>query len=74
MLKYMSSGNMLMDVDWGGYLKHNCTSSGPMLMEVDWRGKLIINSMVDWELMKLTQMDTTSLKLTGEAMVPVPTI
>ena len=25
------------------------------------------------ELMKLTQMDTTSLKLTGEAIIPVPT-
>ena len=25
------------------------------------------------EIMKLTQMDTTSLKLTEEAMVPVPT-
>ena len=47
-LKHTSSGNMLMEVDWGGNLKHNYTSSGPMLMEVDWGGKLIISSMVDW--------------------------
>ena len=48
MHKHISSGNMLMEVDWGGNLKHNYTSSGSMLMEVDWGGKLIINSMVDW--------------------------
>ena len=47
-LKHTSSGNMLMEVDWGGNLKHNYTSSGSMLMEVDWGDKLIINSMVDW--------------------------
>ena len=74
MLKHTSSGNILMEVDSGDNLKNNYTSSGSMLMEVDWGGKLTINSMVDGELMKLTQMDTTSLKLTGEAMVPVPTI
>ena len=45
--KHTSSGNMLMEVDWGGNLKNNYTSSGSMLMEVDWGGKLIINSMVD---------------------------
>ena len=70
-LIHTSCGYMLMEVDWGGNLKHNYTSSGSMLMEVDWGGKLVINSR---ELMKLPQMDTTSLKLTGEAMVPVPTI
>ena len=48
MLKHTSNGNMLMEVDWGGNLKHNYTSSGSMLMEVDWGGKLIANSMVDW--------------------------
>ena len=48
MLKHTSSGNMLMEVEWGGNLKHNYTSSGSMLMEVDWGDKLIINSMVDW--------------------------
>ena len=48
MLKYTSSGNILMEADWGGKLKHNYTSSGSMLMEVDWGGRLIINSMVDW--------------------------
>ena len=74
MLKHTSSVNMLIEVDWGDNLKTNYTSSGSMLMEVDWGGKLIINCMVDGELMKLTQIDTTSLKLTGEAMVPVPTI
>ena len=47
MLKHASSGNMLMEVDWGGNLKHNYTSSGSILMEVDWGGKLLINSMVD---------------------------
>ena len=48
MLKHTSSGNMLMEVDWGGTLKHNYTSSGSILMEGDWGDKLIINSMVDW--------------------------
>ena len=48
MLKHKSSGNMLMEVDWGGNLKNNYTSCGSMLMEVDWGGKLLINSMVDW--------------------------
>ena len=40
LLKYTSSGNMLMEVDWRGNLKLNCTSSGNMLIEADWRGKL----------------------------------
>ena len=44
---YISSGCMLMEVDWGGKLKLNYTSSGCMLMEVDWGGNLIDNSMVD---------------------------
>ena len=48
MIKPTSSGNMLMEVDWGGNLKHNYTSCGFMLMEVDWECKLINNSMVDW--------------------------
>ena len=48
MLKHTSSGNMLMEVDWGGNLKNNYSSSGSMLMEVDWGGKLIMKSMVDW--------------------------
>ena len=48
MLKYTSNGNMHMEVDLGGNLKHNYTSSGSILMEVDWAVKLIINSMVDW--------------------------
>ena len=48
MLKYTSSGCMLMEVDWGDKLKLNYTSSGCMLMEVDWGGKLIVNSMVNW--------------------------
>ena len=69
-----TSGNMLMEVDWGGNLKHNYTSSGSMLMEVNWGDKLIINSTVDWRTHETHQMDTTSLKLTGEAMVPGPTI
>ena len=45
---YTSSGCMLMEVDWGGKLKHNYTSCGCMFMEVDWGGKLIVNSMVNW--------------------------
>ena len=48
MLKYTSSGCMLMEVDWGGNLKLNYTSSRCMLVEVDWGGKLIANSMVYW--------------------------
>ena len=44
---YTSSGYMLMEVYWGGKLKHNYTSCGCMLMEVDQGGKLIINSMVN---------------------------
>ena len=48
MLKYISNGCMLMEVDWGGNLKLNYTSCGCMLMEVDWGGKLIANSMVYW--------------------------
>ena len=48
MLKYTSSGCMLIEVDWGGNLKLNYTLCGCMLMEVDWGGKLIDNSMVDW--------------------------
>ena len=58
-LKHTLSGNMLMEVDWGGNLKHNYKSSGSMLMEVDWGGKLIINSMVDWGVHGTHQMDTT---------------
>ena len=45
--KHTSSGNMLMEVDWGRNLKHNYHSSGSMLMGVDWEGKLINNSMDD---------------------------
>ena len=63
-----------MEVNWGGKLKFNYTSCGCMLMEVAWVGKLIVNSIVDWGAIILTQMDITSLKLTGEAMIPVPTI
>ena len=48
MVKYISNGCMLMEVDWGGNLKLNYTSCECMLMEVDWGGKLIVNSMVDW--------------------------
>ena len=48
MLKYTSSGCMLMEVDWIGKLKLNHTSCGCMLIEVDWGGKLIVNSMADW--------------------------
>ena len=48
MLKYISNGCMLMEVDWGGKFKLNYTSCECMLMEVDWGGKLIVNSMVDW--------------------------
>ena len=40
MLKYTSNGNMLIEVDWGDYLKLNYTSSRSMLMEADWGGKL----------------------------------
>ena len=65
MLKYISDECMLMEVDWGGNLKLNYTSCGV---------KLILNFMVDRELMELTQMDTTSMDFTQEAMVPVPTI
>ena len=48
-------------------------------MEVDWGGKLIANSMVYWGAHEPNpppppQIDTTSLKLTGEAMIPVPII
>ena len=49
MLKYTSSGCILMEVDLGGKLKLNYTSCGCMLMEGDWGGKLIANSMVYWQ-------------------------
>ena len=74
MLKYTSNGCMVMEVDWGGNLKLIYTSCGCMLMEVDWGDKLIVNLWLTGELMELTQMDTTSLKLTGEAVIPDPTI
>ena len=48
MLKYISDGCMLMEVDWGGNLKLNYTSCGCMHMEVEWGGKLIVHCMVDW--------------------------
>ena len=63
-----------MEVDVGGKLMLNYTSCGFMLMEVDWGGKLIVDPMVDLEVMKLTQLDTMSLKSTREAMIPVSTI
>ena len=47
MLKYTSSGCMLMEVDWRGNLNFNYTSCGYMLMEVDCGGNLILNS-IDW--------------------------
>ena len=62
-----------MEVDWERKLKPNYTSCGCMLMEVDWRGKLIINSMVDWQMMKLTPMDRIS-EVDWGGMVLVPTI
>ena len=67
------------EVDWGdlkGELTKmlNYTSSGCMLMEVDRGGKLIVNSMVNWGVHENYQMDTTSLKLIGETMIPVATI
>ena len=58
MLKYTSSGNMLMDVDWGGNFKLNYTSSGSMLMEADWEANSSIIT---------PQVDPCSWKLTGEA-------
>ena len=73
-LNHTSCGCMLMEVDWGGNLKPNYTSCGCMLMHVNWGGKLILNSMVDWGANETTQMDTTPLMLTGEVMIPVPTI
>ena len=48
MLKDTSSGNILIEVDWGGSFKHNYTSSGSMLIDIDWGGNIIISSMVDW--------------------------
>ena len=74
-------GPRLMEVDWGGKIKPNYTSSGCLLIQVDWGGKLKVNhinecmpSEVDWELMKPIKMDTASLKLIGEVMIPVFTI
>ena len=74
MLKHTSSGNMLMEVDWGGNFKHNYTSSGHMLMEVDWGGKLLINSMVDWGAHETHPNGHNISEIDSEAMVPVPTI
>ena len=74
MLKHTSSGSMLMQVDWGGKLKHNYTSSGSMLMEVDWGGKLIINSMVDSGAHETHPNGHNISEIDWKAMIPVPMI
>ena len=63
MLKYASNGCMLIKVDWGGNLIH--TSCGCMLIEVDWETNSYSTLWLTGKRMKLTPMDTTSLRLTG---------
>ena len=53
MLKHTSSGNMLMEVDWGGNLKNNYVSSGSMLKKVDWGGKLIDTIYIKTQVFRL---------------------
>ena len=43
-------------------------------MDVDWGGKLIVNSNVDWGIHETHPNGHNISELTGEVMIPVPTI